>query len=155
MKDNLKLKGIISLELIRDGKVIDKREIKNTITDVSLAEISGLIGATGSKTAFTYLAVGTGVTASDAGDTALGAEITDTGLERSAATVSQETTTVTDDTLQLLKSWTATGAKAVTEAGALNAASVGTLLGRQVFAAVNTATNDVLQLTYKFIFAGA
>jgi len=154
MKDNLKLKGIISLELIRDGKVIDKREIKNTITNAGLALIASLAGDA-VAVPFTYLAVGTGTTASDAGDTALETEITDTGLERSAATVSQETTTVTDDTLQLLKSWTATGAKAVTEAGALNAASVGTLLGRQVFAAVNTATNDVLQLTYKFIFAGA
>lgn len=155
MKENLKLKGLISIELIRNGEVIEKREIKNTITNASLAEISGLVGNTGSKTAFTYLAVGTGTTAAAATNTALEAEIVDTGLERAAATVSQVTTTVTNDTLQLLKSWTATGVKAITEVGAFNAASNGTMLGRQVFSAVNTATNDVFQVTYKFVFAGA
>ena len=151
MKDNLKLQGLITIEL--NGEVV--KEIKNTITNASLAEISGLVGNTGSKTAFTYLAVGTGTTAAAAGDTTLETEITDSGLERAAATVSQQTTTQTNDTLQLLKSWTATGAKAVTEVGALNASSSGTLLGHQVFSAINVVSADVLQITYKFVFAGA
>ena len=155
MKDTGKIKGLIKLELIRDGEVVESREIKNTITNASLAEMSGLVGNTGSKTAFTYLAAGTGTTAAGATDTSLETEITDTGLERASATVSQVTTTATNDTLQLLKAWTATGAKAITECGAFNASSAGTMLGRQVFSAVNTAADDVFQLTYKFIFAGA
>ena len=150
-KDNLKLKGFITISL--NGKIV--REKKNLIVNASLAEISGLVGNTGSKTAFTYLAVGTGTTAAAAGDTTLETEITDSGLERAASTVSQETTTQTDDTLQLLKEWTATGSKAVTEVGALNAGAAGTLLGRQIFSAINVVSTDVLEITYKFVFAGA
>jgi len=151
MKDTATIKGFIEIRL--NGVL--KRKIKNTITNASLAEISGLVGNTGSKTAFTYLAVGTGTTASAATDTALETEITDTGLERAAATVSQVTTTQTNDTLQLLKQWTATGSAAVTEVGAFNDASAGTMLGRQVFAVLNITANSTIQVTYKFVFAGA
>lgn len=154
MKDTFKITGLISIKLHdAEGNLKDERLIKNVITNASLAEVSGLIGDTGSKTAFTYLAVGTGTTAADAGDTALEAEITDTGLERASATVSQQTTTQTDDTLRLSKAFTATGAKAVTETGALNAGAAGTLLGHQVFAAVNVANGDVLTIQYNFIFS--
>jgi len=48
---------------------------------------------------------------------------------------------------------TASGAKAVTECGALNAASSGTLLGHQVFSAINVTSGDTLELTYNFSFA--
>jgi hypothetical protein len=48
------------------------------------------------------------------------------------------------------KTWNVTGTKAVTEAGAFNAASVGTMLGRQTFSAVNVANGDTLQVIYKF-----
>jgi len=153
MNEVFKVKGLIELSLIRDGKTVDKRTIKNVITTAALAEISGLVGNTGSKTAFTYLAVGVGTTAAASADTALETEITDSGLERAASTVSQQTTTETNDTLQLLKSWTASGAKAVTECGALNAASSGTLLGHQVFSAINVTSGDTLELTYNFSFA--
>jgi len=153
MDETIKIKGLIKIDLIRDGKIIDTREIKNVITNTGKAEIANLCGNVSTPTAFTYLAVGTGTTAAAATNTALQTEITDTGLQRSAATVSRQTTTTTNDTLQLLKLWTATGEKAVTECGALNAASVGILLGRQVFSAVNTVNGDTLQVTYKFIFA--
>jgi len=147
------MKGSFVLTLIRNGKKVDERKVRNLITNAGLAEVAGLVGDSGSPTAFTYLAVGTGTTAADVTDTALETEIADSGLERASSTVSLETTTVTDDTLQLLKSWTATGSKAVTECGALNASSSGVLLGHQIFSAINVTTDDVLQLTYKFAFA--
>ena len=152
--EKLKLKGLIELSLIREGKVIENRKIKNTITNAGLDEITNLLGNVSSPVAFTFLAVGTGSTAANATDTALETEITDSGLARAAATVSQETTTVSNDTLQLLKSFTVTGTKAVTECGAFNDASAGTILGRQVFAAINVVNGDTLQITYKFAFAG-
>lgn len=153
--EKLKLKGLIKIDLIRDGEVIEEREIKNTITNAGLAEITNLLGNVSSPVSFTYLAVGTGTTAAAATDTALETEITDSGLERASATVTQETDSVTDDTLQLLKSWTVTGSKAVTECGAFNDASAGTILGHQVFSAINVISGDALQITYKFVFAGA
>ena len=153
MKESIKVTGSIRMRLIRDGKVIVDKNIKNLITNAGLAEMAGLVGATGSPSAFTYLAVGTGTTAANAANTTLETEITDTGLERAASTVSRVTTTQTNDTLQLLKSWAATGAKAVTEIGALNAVSTGDLLGRQVFSVINVTTDDVLEMTYRFAFA--
>ncbi len=152
-KEVLKLKGLIEIKQIREGKVISKRTIKNTITNAGLAEIANLAGNVSTPAAFTYLAVGVGTTAAAATDTALESEIIDSGLARSAATVTRQTTNETNDTLQLVKQWTASGAKAVTEVGALNASSAGVMLGRQVFAAVNVASGDSLQVTYKFIFS--
>ena len=73
--------------------------------------------------------------------------ITDTGLQRAAATASIVTTTVADDTAQLLKAFTATGVKAVTESAVFNASSAGTMLARQTFAAITTADTDTLQIT--------
>ena len=59
------------------------------------------------------------------------------------------TTTVTNDTAQVTKTFTVTGTFAVTEAGLLNASSAGTLLCRQVFSAVNVLNGDSLQITWK------
>ena len=77
------------------------------IPNSALNEISGLVGDSGSKTAFTYLELGTSDTAFSASQTGLQAAITDSGLARASATVSQETTTQTNDTLRLTKQWTA------------------------------------------------
>lgn len=153
MNESLSIEGRFEVVLKRDGKVIESRLVKNIITNAGKSEIANLAGNVSSPVAFTYLALGIGTAAADATDTVLGSEITNTGLGRSAATVSRVTTTVANDTLQLVKEWTATGAKAVTEVGAFNNASTGTMLGRQVFSAINTANGDTLEVTYKFIFA--
>jgi hypothetical protein len=126
------------------------KTLANLITTAGKAGVASRINGDGSEAAFTYLAVGTGTTAADAADTTLETEIVDSGMERAAATASRVTTDVTNDTAQLVKTWTVTGTKAVTECGALNAASTGTLLGRQVFSAINVVSGDTLAVTYKF-----
>jgi len=125
------------------------------IPNSALAEISGLVGNTGSKTAFTYLANGTSSTAFAASQTALVAENNNTyGFGRAAATVSQVTTTQTNDTLQLTKTWTATGSVMVREVGVFNAPSSGTMLARTVLSADKTiASGETYALTYKVKFA--
>jgi len=148
--EGIKVKGFIEMKVIRDGKVITSQKIQNLITNAGLAGLSSRINGSGAEAAFTYLAVGTGTTAAAAGDTTLETEITDSGLERAAATASIVTTTVTDDTAQLVYAWTATGSKAITECGAFNDASAGILLGHQVFSAVNVESGDTFQVTYKF-----
>ncbi|MFA6712139.1 MAG: hypothetical protein WCS33_05480 [Candidatus Caldatribacteriota bacterium] len=147
------IKGLIKIKQERDGKVIDEREIKNVITNAGLAEVANLCGNVSSPAYFTYLALGIGTTAAAATDTALESEIVDTGLDRSSAIVTRETTNVSNDTLQLVKQWTATGVKAVTECGAFNDASAGEMLGHQVFSAINTESNDTIKITYQFIFS--
>jgi hypothetical protein len=63
-----------------------------------------------------------------------------------------QTTETAGDTAQLLNTFNFTtgGTFAVTESGVLNAASTGTLLARQVFTAINVASGDSLQVTWKF-----
>jgi hypothetical protein len=150
------VKGIIEIT-VRDknGRIKDYRKVRNLITNAGLAGLASRINGSGSEAAFTYLAVGTGAVAAAAGDTALGAEIIDSGLERASATASRTTDTATNDTAKLSKTWSVTGTKAVTEVGALNAASSGVLLGRQVFDAVNVVSGDSLQIDYSFISANA
>jgi len=130
------------------GKIVGARIVHNLITSAGKAGIASRINGSGSEAAFTYLAVGVGTTAAAVGDTTLQTEITDSGLARVNATASRVTTSVTNDTARLTTTFTVTGTKAVTEAGILNAASVGTLLSRQVFTAVNVINGDSLQLTY-------
>ena len=126
--------------------------ISNGITNAGKAQLA-LLAGDASATPFTFLAVGTSSTAFGASQTALQAEITDTGLARVAATVSRVTTTVTNDTLQLVGVWTATGNKTVEEVGIFNAASSGTMLGRALTGSKALVNNDQLDITYQVIFA--
>ena len=145
----------VTLELIRDGKVIDRRHLKgNIICNTGKAAVAARVGGI-AEDAFDYIAVGTGTTAAAATDTTLEAEITTGGLERAQVTPTRVTTTVTNDTLQLVKTWTASAAHAVTEYGTLNAAAAGDLLARKVFAVVNVADGDQLKLTAKYPITAA
>ena len=154
-KDNVGLKTIVNEKVIRNGKTIVDKTTHNLTPNTGLAGFIKRMGGDGSTAGFTYLALGIGTTAAAATDTALESEITDSGLERAAATVTYEDTTTTDDTLQLVKSWTATGSKSVTEIGILNAASVGILGGRVVKTAVPLESGDIYQVTYKVVLARA
>jgi len=84
---------------------------------------------------FGYLGIGSGTAAEAVTDTTLQYEII-----RKAATVSQTTTTVTNDTGLLEATFSSadglTGTANVSETGILNLAAAGDLLARKVFAAV-------------------
>lgn len=120
---------------------------QNLITNAGMAGVASRINGAGSEAAFTYIAIGIGTTAAAAGDTTLETEITTNGGARASATASRTTTDVANDTARLVLTFNFTGSFAVTEAGALNAASTGVLLNRQVFSAVNVVNGDSLQVT--------
>jgi hypothetical protein len=128
----------------------NERNIRNLVVSAGKAGVASRINGSGGEAAFTFIAVGTGTNAAAAGDTTLQAESSTSGLSRAAATASRVTTSVTNDTAQLVLTYTVTGTVAVTESGVLNAASVGTLLARQVFSAINVVNGDSLQITWKF-----
>ena len=94
--------------------------VGSIVPNEGLAELAGLAGNTGSPIAFTVLAVGSGDTTPAVGDSALVAELTDSGLARSAATVSLVTTSTSNDTLQLYKQWTVSATKTIKEVGFTN-----------------------------------
>jgi len=154
--DRIGCSEILEIEVFRDGKRIRHEIVKGRCpTTAGFALVADRLGALAAGAAVTYLAMVTGSGAAAATDTTLGAEITDTGLERTAATVTRETTTVADDTLQLLYEWTATGVKILREIGAFNAAVAGSMLARKVYAAITTADTDHVKMTYKFPFTAA
>lgn len=152
-KNTIKIDGRIRLQCFsKDGKLKwDTGFIKNLITSAGKAQVALLIGQSGNL--FTYLAVGTSSTSPSASDTALAAEIVDTGLARAAGTVSRVTTSVTNDTYQVTYTWTATGSKTVQEVGVFNAASVGVILGHALTGAKTVANTDVLLGTYQVQFS--
>lgn len=130
------------------GRMASSVNVRNLVTNAGFAGIALNLGDI-SAAIYNYIAVGTGAVAAAATDTTLGTELAVSGLSRATGTVSQVTTTITNDTHQVAKTFTVTGTAAVTEAGLLNAASAGTLLGRNVFSAVNVVNGDSLAITYK------
>jgi hypothetical protein len=156
--ENFKMNGHITFEVIRDGKVIDVREIKNLIVSAGKAAMAGLCIADVSVDAFDAIAIGTGTVAAAAGDTTLGTEITTNGGQRRSGanvTGTRVTTSVTNDTSQLVTIFTFTGSFAITESGIFNHATAGSgdMLARQVFAPINVASGDSLQMTWRIQFS--
>ena len=151
--DTLKLKGVYSFTITgTDGQVRDTFEVENLVTNAGFAQLA-LLAGDASAVPFTYLAVGTSSTTPAVTDTTLTAETTTNGLERAAGTVSRVTTTVTNDTYQVVKTWTATGSVTVEEVGVFNAASTGTMLSHALTGTKAVTSGETLTGTYKLKFA--
>lgn len=94
---------------------------------------------------FKYHGSGTGVAAEASSDTALGTEVasraTGTTTEGASANIYKTVGTVAYS-----------GTFAITEHGVFSAASVGTLLDRSVFAAINVQSGDSIEFTYELTF---
>jgi len=122
---------------------------KNVITDVGLACIVRLVFLGLTEDKFGYLGIGSGTAAEAVTDTALQYEI-----KRKAATVSQTTTTITDDTGLLEATFSSadalTGTANVSETGIFNLPTAGDLLARKVFTAVpvDWDAGDTLTIRY-------
>jgi hypothetical protein len=135
----------------------DSRLIKNLITSAGKAGIASRINGSGAAAAFTSIGMGTGTTAANIADTALETGkladgTADSGvhvLATASVTASRVTTTVTNDTAQLVGTVSITATIAITESGVFNADTNGTLLCRQVFSAINVVSGDSLQITWK------
>jgi len=124
-----------------------------TVTTAALTAISALVGAS-----FKYVACGSGTTAESAAHTQLVTEITTSGLERTTGTLTYEDTTHTDDTLQIVKEFTASGTVTVAEVMIGNNASANTgamLMREKLSTARALITGDTYTLTAKAIFVDA
>lgn len=153
INNTIQLDGKYDFKIVgTDGSIRDSWTVKNAIVTAGKAQLA-LLAGDASATPFTYLAVGTSSTAVSAGQTALQAEITDTGLARAAGTVSRTTTTVTNDTYQITYTWTASGSKTVEEIGVFNAASSGTMLGRALTGTKTLTNGEQLIAVYTCAFA--
>jgi hypothetical protein len=139
-------KGTLSIVLTGpDGQVIDERHEENLVVNTGLAYISSRMKDTAAAV-MSHMAVGTSATAAAAAQTALVAENGRVALTSTTIV----TTTAANDAIQYVATFPpGTGTGALTEAGILNAASVGTLLSRTVFSVINKGALDSLTITWK------
>lgn len=99
----------------------------NLITNVGHAAANGRMSNQGSYSPFVNICLGINTSTANALDQALGQEITTAGGARGAATATQVTTTITNDTTQLVKTFSFTGSFAVTEEGIVDSATAPTV----------------------------
>lgn len=109
-----------------------------------------LVGATPSQAEPKFIGLGVGATGAArtavAADTALSSELAE---GRATGTSSNVTTTQTNDTYQSVGTVTATGSRAVDEAGLFDASTTGNMFLSATFPIVNLLTGDSLQVTAK------
>jgi hypothetical protein len=138
------LLGSLHLRVRRaNGEVIDygcagRRVVTTAYVQLLTDELQASVAA---HSTLRYHAVGTGNTAEAVGDTALVTEVETraNGTQaENAANIYESVGTVT-----------ATASRAIVEHGVLSASTAGTLLDRTVFAAVNLASGDSIQTTYR------
>lgn len=123
------------VKVVDSGLAIVTNRVKN-----------GDTGATEPK----YMHWGTGVTAADVANTALG---TARAEARTSATTSQQTTTTTNDTYRAIGTIAcASTAAAITEYGQFDASTSGNMLVRATFDAINLQVGDSIQFTSNVVF---
>ena len=151
MNENIKMKGYITLEHIRDGKVIEHKEIPNLIVTAGKNEMAKLLVNSGSPSAFSYIALGSddgSTLALAVGNTQLGTELSASGSGRASASLS------TDGAVSKLEhTWTFSGAITVNESGIFNDSSSGVMLARQIIGSFTFANADQLKLTWEITFS--
>lgn len=115
------------------------------VTDAGVQAIVDAFQAAFTLSNFKYHASGTGTTAENATQTALVTEVatraTGTTAEGASANIFQTVGTVAYS-----------GTFAITEHGVFSASSVGTMLDRSVFAAINVTSGDAIEFTYELTF---
>lgn len=143
------IKGRVSTEIKdKDGNTLKKKDWgENVITNVGLAGWTARAGDVGGITPFKYLGLGKTGTPEDASQTQLTNEFVGSGLARAEATATQETDTITNDTLRLEYEWTASNTETVREIGVFNAIAGGLMSARKT-------VNDEVQAseTYRVVY---
>lgn len=141
LKDALKVEHNVLVELFApDGKLKQRKEVHNLVPTVGKNAVAEQLLAAPGKEPPTHMAIGTGETAAEAGDTKLKTE-----LDRNALTSKTRATNV----VTMVGDWAEEdGTGAITEAGLFNAAAEGDLYARAVFAVINKAADDTLKITW-------
>lgn len=103
----------------------------------------------GSGTEPNYVAVGTGAGTAAITDTTLFTEVE----TRVAGTSTQQTTTTTSDTYQVVGTVSITATRALTNAGLFDASSSGNMLMKGDFSTINLVNGDSITLTAKVVFS--
>lgn len=127
----------------RDGKVEDIGLVSTkVVTDAGVAFLVDALQGITEPEVLRFHASGTGTTAEAAAQTALvtevGSRVSGTLAEGASANIFRTVATVTYS-----------GTFAITEHGIFSASTVGTMLDRSVFAAINVLAGDSIEFTYE------
>jgi len=115
-----------------------------TVVNGGLDLVTALLAASDIK----YISWGTDGTEAAVTDTDLGAESAE---DRTSGTQTQQTTTTSNDTYQLVGSITATDDRAIVEAGIFDASTAGNLFVHCNFAVQNIPSGDTITFTFKIV----
>ena len=151
----VRVSGRVKFELFNaDGSLAEKRDFgRNLIVNAGKAGLAGLANGSAGLV-FKYLAIGTGATAAAVTDTTLQTEIASGGGSRAlATTINRTTTTVTNDTMQLVLTYTFSAGFTITEAGIFDAVAAGVMLARKVFTGIVVVSTQTLQVTWQVKFS--
>ena len=148
MIDLMKLKGAFIIVNTTTGQEV---AVPNTTLNVGFSTISALAGSgITAPNKFSHIAVGLGSSTVAVTDTILGSEYL-----RAASTQSQTTTTVTNDTLTMIGSFSIDATKTINEAGIFNHATLntGSMLARTCFADISAISGDSINATWAVKFS--
>lgn len=120
----------------------------NVLANAGKAIITNRIKGSGTEP--TFAAWGTGAGTAAATDTTL---FTEGPEARVSGTSTQQTTTTTNDSYQVISTITASAARAVTNAGLFDASTSGNLFVKGDFTVINLSTGDSIQFTIKVVFS--
>ncbi|AFU57824.1 hypothetical protein Ngar_c08820 [Candidatus Nitrososphaera gargensis Ga9.2] len=148
----LQLHGRLDVLLYDEsGRIKDERHIDNMIVDAGFEGIAYRIaphdGTVTPSNPWNYIAIGTGNTATAAGDTALVSElvrIQDTQAEYSTSSKQLKLQVSFDPGV---------GTGNIAESGLFNAASAGDMLARQTFTTISKGASDTLTVTWTITLA--
>ena len=135
LQSGMEMKGHLTIAL--NGEVV--QEVDNLVVTAGKGFVASRMAGT-SANVMSHMAIGTGSTAANASDTALGSEAARTAL--TSTNVSGAVVTYVDTFAA------GTGTGAITEAAILNASSGGTMLCRTVFSVVNKGASDSMTITW-------
>ena len=146
--DQIQVKGSVLIEHFRNGKLIDKREDHNLIQTIGIEHLGDYLTATYTGS-YNWIGIGIGASGDNIALAALESEILEDGTAGTTHHVcSSRTSTAGVCEFVALFNMTNVVTKAVTECGLFDAASVGNILARKTFAAINLIATDSIQITW-------
>ncbi len=150
METQNKERVILEVKMFDSSGNLVKSETRDEdlVVNTGLALRAALLGDVSTPVALTAIAVGTGTTTPAATDTALVTEVM-----RVASTNSVITTNVTNDTLEMVATFSFTASYSISEVGTFNSttASSGTMYSRDTTGPYSVTSGTSLQFTFKFV----
>lgn len=151
IKEGIRPQGIVHfVQKDKDGNIIMDRTVPNRVVDDGLEIIANRLSTNAGEAVMSHMGVGTDATATTAGDTALGSQVS----TRVALDTAGGTWSGTQVTFNATFSG-ATYAGALTEAGIFNGSSPSApdMLCRTTFSVINLGASDTLDVTWTVSFA--